>query len=387
MMTGAEYDLAIVGGGLAGSLTALAFAARHPDVSLCLLESDDRLGGNHIWSFFDSDVDSRDRWLVEPLIAHRWAEGYEVRFPGHCRGLAVPYNSITSARLDSHVRRTLGNAVLTGAEAAELTPVSVTLADGRVIRAKAVLDTRGGGDLSALRCGWQKFIGQTLRLQVPHGLARPVIMDATVDQLDGYRFVYLLPRDDRTVFVEDTYYSDAPDLDLPVLQARITAYARAQGWQVEAVVHSESGVLPVVHGGDFDRFWPQEDPVARLGTRAALFQPMTGYSLPDAVRFALRLVDEWPLEGALLAQATRGWAKDHWRQGLYYRLLGRMLFGAARPTERRRIFERFYRLDPALIGRFYAGRSTLRDRIRILCGRPPVPIRNAMRALLSPPAR
>jgi len=114
---------------------------------------------------------------------------------------------------------------------------------------------------------------------------------------------------------------------------------------------------------------------------------MTGYSLPDAVRSALRLVDEWPLEGALLAQATRGWAQDHWRQGLYYRLLGRMLFGAARPTERRRIFERFYRLDPALIGRFYAGRSTLRDRIRILCGRPPVPIRNAMRALLSPPVR
>ena len=146
MTTGVEYDLAIVGGGLAGSLTALAFAARHPDVSLCLLESDDRLGGNHIWSFFDSDVDSRDRWLVEPLIAHRWAEGYEVRFPGHCRGLAVPYNSITSARLDSHVRRTLGNAVLTGAEAAELTPVSVTLADGRVLQHPARIFLNGVTD-------------------------------------------------------------------------------------------------------------------------------------------------------------------------------------------------------------------------------------------------
>ena len=387
MATMTEYDLAIVGGGLAGSLTALAFATRHPHASLCLLESDDRLGGNHIWSFFDSDIDRRDRWLVEPLIAHRWAEGHDVRFPGHSRRLDTAYNSITSSRLDSHVRDTLGDAVLTGVEAVELTPAGVTLSDGRVIRARAVLDARGGGNLSALRCGWQKFVGQTLRLHVPHGLARPVIMDATVDQLDGYRFVYLLPRDERTIFVEDTYYSDTPDLDVPALQARIAAYAQAQGWQMEGVVHGESGVLPVVHGGDFDRFWPRDDPVARLGARAALFQPMTGYSLPDAVRSALRLADIGPVEGALLARITRGWAQEHWRQGRYYRLLGRMLFGAARPAERWRIFERFYRLDPALIGRFYAGRSTLRDRIRILCGRPPVPIRNAMRALLSPPAR
>src|SRR3546814_1444169 len=109
---------------------------------------------------------------------------------------------------------------------------------------------------------------------------------------DGYRVVDRLPRDERTIFVEDTYYSDTPDLDIPALEGRIAAYANAQGWQVEAVVHGESGVLPVVHGGDFDRFWPQPDPVARIGVRAAMFQPMTGYSLPDAGRFAQWLADE-----------------------------------------------------------------------------------------------
>ncbi|WP_084732995.1 lycopene beta-cyclase CrtY [Sphingobium chungbukense] len=380
------YDLAIVGGGLAGSLIALAFAARRPDISLCLLEEADRLGGNHVWSFFDGDVDAEDRWLVEPLISRRWAEGHEVRFPGHGRRLSTPYNSITSVQLDTHARTVLGDAVQIGAQAVRLTPTAVTLSDGRTIAARAVLDVRGGGDLSALRCGWQKFVGQTLRLDAPHGLACPVIMDAGVEQLDGYRFMYLLPWGERTLFVEDTYYSDAPDLDVPAVSARIAAYARAQGWRVDEIVHSESGVLPVVHGGDFDRFWPKDDPVARAGARAAMFHPMTGYSLPDAVRFALRLVDAWSMEGALLAQVTREWAVAHWRQGRYYRLLGRMLFGAARPDQRWRIFERFYRLDPSLIGRFYGGRSTRGDRIRILCGRPPVPIRGAMRALLSPPA-
>jgi len=379
-------DLAIVGGGLAGGLIALAFARLHPDVRLLLIEREGGVGGNHIWSFFDSDVPASDRWLVEPLITQRWAGGHDVRFPRHARSLANPYNSIASTRFDRHVRDVLGDRILTGVEVAALTPTRVTLADGRSIQAGAVIDARGGQDLSGLRCGWQKFVGQTLRLDAPHGLTRPVIMDATVEQIDGYRFVYLLPWDDRTIFVEDTYYSDDSRLDPPTVQGRIAAYAQAQGWNVAQVVHSETGVLPVVHGGDFDRFWPPDDPVARAGVRAGLFQPMTGYSLPDAVRFALRSANLWPFTGERLAQETRRWAKAHWRQGGYYRLLGKMLFGAARPDQRWRVFERFYRLDPGLIGRFYAGRSTIGDRIRILCGRPPVPIRGAMRALLNPPA-
>ena len=65
----------------------------------------------------------------------------------------------------------------------------------------------------------------------------------------------------------------------------------------------------------------------------------------------------------------------------FYRLLSRMLFEAAAPDERRRVMERFYRLPEPLIERFYAGRSTLADKARILTGRPPVPVRRALRCL------
>jgi lycopene beta-cyclase len=58
-----------------------------------------------------------------------------------------------------------------------------------------------------------------------------------------------------------------------------------------------------------------------------------------------------------------------------------MLFKAAEPAARYRILERFYRLDPSLIGRFYAGTSTMIDKARVLTGKPPVPIRRAIRAL------
>jgi lycopene beta-cyclase len=58
-----------------------------------------------------------------------------------------------------------------------------------------------------------------------------------------------------------------------------------------------------------------------------------------------------------------------------------MLFGAAAPIDRYRVLERFYRLDRRLIERFYAGRSTLADKVRILAGKPPVPVGRAVAAL------
>lgn len=375
-------DLAIVGGGLAGGLIALAVLNKHPDARILLLERERTVGGNHVWSFFDGDVPDADRWLIDPMIAHRWAGGYDVRFPKYRRTLSTPYNSITSGKFDAHLRAVLGERIVQGA-AAHLSPDSVTLEDGRDIATASVIDARGGGDLSVLKCGWQKFVGQSLRLSAPHGLTRPVVMDTTVEQIDGYRFVYLLPTGETEIFVEDTYYSDGPDLPADAIRARIADYATAQGWTVEAVTHEETGVLPVVHDGDFDALWPERDPVARAGVRGGIFHPLTGYSLPDAVAFALHVADRWPLDGTSLAAESRRWAKAHWAGAGYYRMLGSLLFFAAKPGLQYKVFQRFYGLSPALIQRFYAGRSTLYDKGRILCGRPPVPISSAIKTLLN----
>ena len=62
----------------------------------------------------------------------------------------------------------------------------------------------------------------------------------------------------------------------------------------------------------------------------------------------------------------------------FYRLLNRMLLQAAEPEERYRVLQRFYRLPQGLIERFYAGNLTTGDKLRILAGKPPVPIRKAL---------
>ncbi|WP_459665100.1 lycopene beta-cyclase CrtY [Novosphingobium sp. 11B] len=374
-------DLAILGGGLAGGLIALAFAARRPDLRVAIFERDQRLGGEHVWSFFASDLPEGGEALLDPIVVARW-DDYEVRFPGTRRHLTTPYRSATGTKLDAAVRAALpADAIVTGFEVEHADATSVTLSDGRRFATGAVIDARGSRGLPHMAGGWQKFVGLSLRLASPHGLARPVVMDATVAQIDGYRFVYCLPFSDTEVFVEDTYYSDTSDLDLPALRTRIADYARAQGWQVESVAYEETGVLPVIAEGDFEAFWRAGSPLPRAGTRAALCHPLTSYSIPDATRFALYLTSLDNLSGSALLRTSHDRAAQHWRQGRFYRMLSKMLFGAAHGPDRWRMLARFYTLPEGLIERFYAGRSTPLDMARVLAGKPPVPVGAALASL------
>ncbi len=374
-------DLIIMGGGLAGGLCALALKHRRPELSVTLVDREDALGGNHVWSFFDSDIAPEDRHLVNPFVVQRWVCN-AVRFPKIKRTFDTAYNSMTSERFDRELRARLDPERIVAGNIINATPTTVRMAGGVQLEAAAVLDARGFTEPPrGLKCGWQKFVGQMLEVEGGHGLTVPIIMDATVDQSEGYRFVYCLPFDDRRVFVEDTYYQKDRELDQRRLSQRIADYAAAQGWHHHRIVHEETGVLPVVMSGDFDTFWPQRDTLARAGTRGGFFHPLTSYSVPEAVRFAAWLAEAMPMPGAELGSATRRRAEEIWKRTAFDRGLARMLFDAADPPHRYRIMEHFYRLPAGLIERFYAGRSTTIDRARILIGKPPASIPRAIRAL------
>ena len=202
-----DGPLTIAGGGLAGCLVALALAKLRPDVDFVLVEQGERFGGNHVWSFFDADVAPGDRWLIDPIVAASW-DGYDVRFPDRARTLPTRYNSTRSDRLDALVRERLRPDQYRLGE----------VADG----ARIDIDARGAANLDALDLGWQKFVGRDLRLAAPHGLTRPIVMDACVDQTDGYRFVYCLPFSEDRLLIEDTYYSTDPTLDRAALVRILT---------------------------------------------------------------------------------------------------------------------------------------------------------------------
>lgn len=378
-----DFDLILVGGGLASGLAGLRLATRRPELRVAIIEAESRIGGDHIWSSFDSDMTAAQREWTAPLYAARWPR-YDVRFPAFSRTLHHGYASARSANLDAAVRAAMpADCLLLNRKVRSLDATGVTLESGERVGAHIVVDGRGHAPTTALELAWQKFVGLEIETLRPHGMEAPLIMDATVDQAEGYRFVYVLPWDERHLLIEDTYYSDSPDLDVEAVKARIGDWALSAGLGPHGVVRSERGVLPLALGGNIEALWDAGTPgVARLGMRAGLFHPLTGYSFPDAVRTADLLADLPRFDPDLVYNAMRAHATRTWHGRRYYRMLARMLFRAADPPARYRVLQHFYRLPEALIARFYAGSSTRADKLRILAGRPPVPIGRALAVML-----
>jgi lycopene beta-cyclase len=138
-------------------------------------------------------------------------------------------------------------------------------------------------------------------------------------------------------------------------------------------------------GGDIDAFWSAVPGVPRSGVRAGLFHYVTGYSLPEAVALAEDVAARPDATSAELYRRVRDRSMLLWRRGRFYRLLNRMMFRAAEPQQRYRVLQHFYRLPDPLVNRFYAGRTSWSDRVRILAGKPPVPIGRAVRSWFAGP--
>jgi lycopene beta-cyclase len=379
-----QADLILVGGGLANTLIALRLADAQPQLNVLLLEQADTLGGNHTWSFHGSDLTQSQRNWLEPLIQYNW-EHYEVRFPKRKRTLPGSYHSITSERLHAVAQTRLAEGIRTATTVSELQPDHVLLADGTRLTAQAVIDGRGPASSPHLDVRFQKFVGRVVELATPHNLSGPIIMDATQTQDDGYRFFYTLPFDANTLLIEDTRYSDTPGISASDYGDAINQYAADQGWQISRILREEDGVLPITLGGDINAYWDATAPVARSGLQAALFQPATGYSLPNAMRLADELAQLKDWSAASVYKLTRNASEQLWQSTGFYRVLNRMLFLAADPHERRHVLERFYGLNAGLIARFYAGQNTLMDKLRILSGKPPVKMSRAYTAVFRYP--
>jgi len=372
-----RYDYVFAGGGLANTLAAYRLSQSDPSLNIAIVDRASQIGGNHTWSFHGTDLTRTQHAWLQPFIAHHWPR-QEVRFPGYRRELRTSYHSATSQKLAAVAKQSFGDCFLLGCDVEDISHDGVKLASGEAIEAKCVIDGRGVRSDNNLKLGYQKFVGKEVRCAQPHGQSVPIIMDATVPQQDGYRFIYTLPMDETRILVEDTYYSDGADLDDDTLSDEIHAYAAGRGFQITEVVREERGVLPIVLTGDIDGFWASSNGIPRSGMRAALFHPTTGYSLPDAVRFADLLAAKRPPTTEEAHNLVKRYSIATWRQRNFFRVLNRFLFFAAEPDKRAGVMERFYTLPESLIERFYACQLTPWDKARILIGRPPVPISRAL---------
>jgi lycopene beta-cyclase len=383
-----DADVIIVGAGLSGSLLAARLTELRPEIRLLLLESEPQAGGNHTWSFHHHDISPASLQWLAPWVSKKW-DRHEVRFPSFTRLLNSPYYSIRSEDLHRKLEQLLGPRFRPYTPVESLHATSVKLVDGTSLQAACVIDARGWNRQKEERRGYQKFVGLNLQLQEPHGLHHPVLMEVGLPQGDHFRFIYLLPWSEDQILIEDTFYSDTPELDVTALADGILQYARNRDWKLHSVLRTEKGCLPIplepLHGSQ-SCLAKQTGPVA-VGTRAGLFHDTTGYSLPYTVKLIDRLTGLPNFDAQTVRDACAALFEELLPQRKYLRLLNNLLFQASRPSERYQVLQHFYRLSEPLIHRFYAGMLTRADRTRILMGRPPVPVLKAVQTIIHHNAR
>ena len=381
-------NMIIVGAGLSGLLTAWRCLDVNPELRIEIIEASNQIAGDHTWSFNLTDIAEELRDWIKPFIAYRW-DSYDVKFPKRKRTLDIPYCTGNSATLLACVKPHIDSGrlkVRLNTSVETLASDHVILEGGERFEVSCVLDARGFEPNEDVFLGYQKFVGHVIKTKQPHGVERPIIMDATVEQLGGYRFVYCLPYSETELLVEDTYYTDGPELQSREVDARIKEYIR-ESLNVDdyEVLRREKGVLPITLGVDMDKKFGRGifEAVPAIGIRGGYFHAVTGYSFPNALRTAYEFAHSVSLVGkefdtayaSGLNKIHAGW---HCKDESFLRLLNRMLFRAAKPEERYSVLQRFYGLNQGLIERFYAGELTWRDKARILIGKPPVPIHKAL---------
>jgi lycopene beta-cyclase len=380
----AKSDVLIVGGGLAGCLTALKFSAAKPDAPVVLVEEQKVLAGQQTWIFQESDLAPESlEWLL-PVVKKTWEEA-TVQFPRLKRTFEAStsgkFHAVRSEDLHKAVIAKYGSEVILKSKVIRCTDSQAALENGKTLVARTVFDARGFAQEARPKLnGFHKYIAVDFKLMSPHGLTAPILIDATCPQLDGYRFFTVIPWDRQNVTVRETYYSENADLNFDRIRLSIRSYAERLGWRIDVTDREESRVTPIPMTSEYLAPSVTGEPLP-IGTRGGYFHAMTGDEFVDSVRTAEFL--------AALVEPTTQTARDalmkHRRAWLsrqrFYRLLNRWLFYAVEPSLRYQVIQHFYELPQDVVGRLCGGRTTWSDRIRILKSRPPIRLERAFRSL------
>lgn len=385
-------DVIIAGGGLSGGLLALRLALAHPDLRILLLERQASLGGNHTWGF--QTPGDTEPWLTS-VMTKSW-DSFEVRFPKTDRAVPLRHSVIRSADFHKGIVKHLGDGVRLGCEVRKISDTEVETVAGQFLRAPLVVDATGihQDQIQKNRffdapCGWMKYVGFDLKLSKPHGLTLPVLMDARVPQMDGFRYFSITPIDDLNLFVQECYLSSNPDLNFERIYRSIFSYGERNGWVIQSaaqpLIHKEQVAIPLplqtfpadqlrqgskklpIEGEDFIDRTPLQ-----ISAAQGWYHSTSGQAVSDAMRVAEFIASRPRLRTGPVRAELRHFRKDWVEQQRFYRTFNRLVFQAVEPSLRHVAFDRLMGLKEDVIGRFQAGTSTKADAAKILGVKPQV---------------
>lgn len=362
MARGRREGVLIAGGGVAGCLAALALARHRSDVPVLIVEERDTFGGPGFHHYFEDELDEEGRALVDDLAAARWP-GFYVAFDAYSRKLKAPCGGIDGPALHRAMIETLApNQYRLGVKVVAVREDALVLDGGEELKAEGAIDARGAASLSQLDVGYEARLERRYRFAAPHGVDRPVLIDATANGGSGVHFFQVAPLDAERLIVADISLADR---SLPGEQAaaRLDHYVSLRGWRGGEIEDGAVVTRPLPRGGDFAAFWRIGGArVARLGLRGGFVHPVTGRTVADGARAAMLLAAQQDFSGAALHDLFEGEARRLWRGREFLRGVGR---GLANGEDRTARLAALFALDPGLITRFHADKLGMFERLKV----------------------
>jgi lycopene beta-cyclase len=213
MARGRRDGILIAGGGLAGSLAALAMARYRPEVPLLIVEERETFGGEAYRSFADVEFGQDGAELVGPLAIDRWP-GFYVAFAGFSRKLKTEYSGFGAGEIHRAMVATLQpKNYRLGTKVVAVREDALVLDGGETIKAEGAIDARGPTNMSALELLYEVRVERDYRFKAPHRVDRPVLVDATMDQGGGLRFFECVPLSEGRLLVADICVSERAQPD------------------------------------------------------------------------------------------------------------------------------------------------------------------------------
>lgn len=143
MPRGKRAGILIAGGGVAGSLAALAMARLRPDVPVTIVAESDRFGGAATHFLFADGLDAAARDLMRDAGAHAW-RGFYLAFPGLARKLKADLLGLAPDALHEAMVATLDPQQYgLGTKVVAVRDDALVLDGGEELRAEGTIDARG----------------------------------------------------------------------------------------------------------------------------------------------------------------------------------------------------------------------------------------------------
>ena len=290
-----DADVLIVGSGCAGlSLAVHLLDVGAEDLEIVLLDRREEHVRDRTWCYW-----SGPEHPFQAAVSHSWHRWKVVTRGGEVeRGSpAIAYQCIPAdAFYDlalSRIEASPNVRLVRGASVAGFRPldggVAAITADGE-FKARQAFDSRPPepGPVPAGEIHWlQHFVGLEVEADSPvFDPSVATLMDFRVMDGPDIRFMYVLPLDERTALVEDTFFGGEPRPESEYVDS-IARYLEdelgAGSWTER---HRERGAIPMSTVPPTPPTCPRVTPI---GVRAGLARPATGYAFLAIQRHSRRL--------------------------------------------------------------------------------------------------